>query len=103
MTKLTHSENGGFSRSKDPEIKEMADALAEFERFVLAYTGRLRAELKNESTLPEPDESLALGLERQVALVEALAQIIDVDIWDHMILIANLSASLSHRRTRQFY
>ena len=96
-------DNTEFRRERDPEVQKMANSLAEFERDVLAYTERLRAELQSENARQEPYEILTKGLKRQLALVEALGQIIDEDLWDHLIIVANMSASLSQKRTRQFY
>lgn len=91
-----------MTRSKESEIKRMVDALQRFETIMLSYTRRLETELEAERAgqayLP-----LILGLERQIAMLKAASNYVDEEMWEQMLLLANMSQSLSHRRTRRMF
>lgn len=91
-----------MTRKKEPEINEMTAALEEFETALLGYLERLEKELQAEK---ESDNyaPLVSGLERQVATLRAMHHFVDEELWEQMLLIANMSQSLSHRRTGRFF
>ena len=69
---------------------------------MLSYTRHLETELKAEregqAYLP-----LILGLERQIVMLKAARSYVDEEMWEQMLLLANMSQSLSHRRTRRMF
>lgn len=91
-----------MTRSKDPEIKQMADALQEFETLLLGYAQRLEEEWRREREA-EAYPPLTRGLKRQIAMLKAVHTFIDEEMWEQMLLLANTSQSISHRRTRRFF
>jgi hypothetical protein len=91
-----------MTRSKEPEVLRMADALQEFETTLLEYKERLEAELEAELA-GENYSWLISGLTRQVAWLEAVHTFLDEEMWEQMIILANMSQSLSHRRTRRMF
>jgi len=91
-----------MTRSKESEIKQMVGALQRFETIMLSYTRRLETELKTERER-EAYLPLILGLERQIAMLKAARNYVDEEMWEQMLLLANMSQSLSHRRTRRMF
>lgn len=91
-----------MTRKKEPEIEEMSAALEQFETVLLGYLERLEAELQTEKQ-GQNYGPLVSGLERQVATLKAVHYFIDEELWEQMLIIANMSQSLSHRRTRRFF
>jgi hypothetical protein len=91
-----------MTRSKEPEVMEMADALQGFETTLLSYKQRLEAELQAELE-GENYPWLISGLTRQLAWLEAVHTFVDEELWEQMIILANMSQSLSHRRTRRMF
>jgi len=91
-----------MTRSKEPEVMQMADVLQEFEAIMLSYTQHLEAELRAEQE-GEAYPWLISGLTRQIAWLKAVHTIVDEELWDQMIMLANMSQSLSHRRTRRMF
>jgi hypothetical protein len=91
-----------MTRSKEPEVLKMADALQEFETTLLEYKESLEEELEAELA-GENYPWLISGLTRQVAWLEAVHTFLDEELWEQMIILANMSQSLSHRRTRRMF
>lgn len=91
-----------MTRKKEDIVKEMTSALETFEGLLLDYLEDLETELEAERT-GDQYPPLMKGLERQVAMLKAVHSFIDDDLWEQMLLIANMSQSLSHRRTRRFF
>ena len=91
-----------MTRSKEPEVIKLAACLQEFEAIMLNYRQRLQAELQAEK---EGDNYpwLISGLTRQIAWLEAVHTMVDEELWEQMIMLANMSQSLSHRRTRRMF
>jgi len=91
-----------MTRKKEDIVKEMTTVLETFENLLIDYLEDLEAELEAEKA-GDNYPPLMKGLERQVAMVKAMHTFIDEDLWEQMLLVANMSQSLSHRRTRRFF
>jgi hypothetical protein len=91
------------TRFKEPEVLALADTMASFEQGLASYRWRLSEELAAEVATGSPYGPLVSGLERQIAMLDALAYLVDDDVWEHLLLITNMSASITHRRTRRFF
>jgi hypothetical protein len=91
-----------MTRKKEEIVQEMTSALEAFEGLVLDYLEDLEAELAAEKA-GDNYPPLMKGLERQIAMVKAMHIFIDEDLWEQLLLVANMSQSLSHRRTRRFF
>lgn len=91
-----------MTRKKEEIVREMTSSLETFEGLVLDYLEDLETELAAEKA-GDNYPPLIKGLERQVAMVKAMHTFIDEDLWEQLLLVANMSQSLSHRRTRRFF
>lgn len=91
-----------MTRTKEEIVQTMTTTLEAFENQLLEYLEALEAELQAEKA-GENYPPLMTGLERQIAMVKAMHTFIDEDLWEQMLLVANMSQSLSHRRTRRFF
>ncbi len=91
-----------MTRKKEPEIDEMLTGLEQFESALLGYLDKLEKELESEKA-GENYPPLVSGLERQITMLRTLHYFVDEDLWEQFLIIANMSQSLSHRRTRRFF
>ena len=91
-----------MTRSKAPIIKEMTETFESFEGLLLDYLEDLESELKE---VQEGDNYRPLyrSLVRQIEMLKAVHLFIEEDLLHQMLNIANMSQSLSHKRTRRFF
>jgi hypothetical protein len=91
-----------MTRSKAPIIQEMTEALEQFESLLLDYLDDLESEME-EVQKGDNYRPLVRSLIRQIDMLRAVHLFIEEDLLHQMLTIANMSQSLSHKRTRRFF
>ena len=90
-------------RKKDPEYARLREILEEFLDVAESYRARLEKELASVQREPEPYLHLIRPLERQLASIRRLEELLDEDVWPRLIELANVSAYIAHARTRDYF
>lgn len=90
-------------RKKDQEYYQLRDVLEQFLDTAEGYRLRLEAELAEARSVQEPYMHLVRALERQITTTRKLESLLDEQVWQVLIEIANGSAYVEHTRTRDYF